>query len=178
MARPSRRARTSGIPDVRRRYVPGSAGYYADRAKDLRRQRDEAKQALAGVKRAKASKETIRKVKDRSARIERELAAVTALQKRIAPLSPAERKAFTALGVATQKEFLTKADEFPRARDRIMTWLSRYPDRSPPPGELPDPFASLGEDRNAAWTIVYRAQHQRKRRLKRERERKRERRTT
>ena len=54
-------------------YLPGTGSYDADRAKELRRQRREAKQALASAKRAKAGPDAIRKAKQRTARIEREL---------------------------------------------------------------------------------------------------------
>jgi nucleoid-associated protein YgaU len=117
---------------ARRLYLPGSAAYDAERAKELRRQRREAKDALARARRSKAGGAAIRKAKERVARIEREHARVKTRQTFKAGLSDDRRKAFTRLGIATQNQFLSEANEFPDGHDAIMAFLIRYPDRIPP----------------------------------------------
>jgi len=134
-------------------YRPGSAGYDVARAKELRRQLREAKQALASAKRAKAGPDAIRKAKQRIARIERELAKVTARQEARASLSEDNRRAFNRLGVGKQNRFLSK-EAGPDYRDRVLQVLTRYPD-GPPPKSVPDPFAGAGENRNALWALYY-----------------------
>jgi len=134
-------------------YLPGTDSYDADRAKELRRQRREAKKALASAKRAKAGPDAIRKAKQRIARIERELAKVTARQEARASLSEDNRRAFNRLGVGKQNRFLSK-EAGPDYRDRVLQVLTRYPD-GPPPKSVPDPFAGAGENRNALWALYY-----------------------
>jgi hypothetical protein len=134
-------------------YRPGTGAYDAARAAELRRQLREAKHALASSKRAKAGPDAIRKAKQRIARIERELARVTARQEARASLSEDIRRAFNRLGVGKQNRFLSK-EAGPDYRDRVLQVLIRYPD-SPPPKSVPDPFAGAGENRNALWELYY-----------------------
>jgi hypothetical protein len=148
-----------------RRWLPGSANYDAERAKELRRQRREAKKALASARRAKAGPDTLRKAKQRSARIEHELAKVAARQEARAGLSEDDRRTFNRLGVARQNRVL----KYPDYRDRVLPVLIRYPD-SPPPKSVPDPFADTGEDRNPHWVLYYRSLARKKRRARRMRE--------
>jgi hypothetical protein len=152
-------------------YLPGSGGYDADRAKELRRQQREAKQALASAKRAKAGPDAIRKAKQRTARIERELVKVAVRQERRAGLSEHDRRAFNRLGVGKQNRFLSRLQKEagPDYRDRVLQVLIRYPD-SPPPKSVPDPFAGTGENRNAHWVLYYRSLARKKRRARRMRE--------
>ena len=149
-------------------YLPGTGSYDADRAKELRRQRREAKKALASAKRAKAGPDAIRKAKQRIARIERELAKVTARQEARASLSEDNRRAFNRLGVGKQNRFLSK-EAGPDYRDRVLQVLTRYPD-GPPPKSVPDPFAGAGENRNALWALYYSSLARKKRRARRMRE--------
>ena len=115
-------------------YRPGTAGYDVDRAKELRRQLREAKQ--------------------QAARIERELVKVTARQEVRAGLSEADRKEFNRLGIGRQNRVLSRLQEHPDYRDRVLQVLTRYPD-SPPSKSVPDPFAGAGENRNALWELYY-----------------------
>ena len=148
-------------------YRPGTAGYDADRAKELRRQLREAKQALASAQRAKAGPDAIRKAKRRAARIERELVKVTTRQEVRAGLSEADRKEFNRLGIGRQNRVLSRLQEHPEYRDRVLQVLTRYPD-SPPSKSVPDPFAGAGENRNALWVLYYRslARNRRARRMR------------
>jgi len=150
-------------------YRPGTAGYDVDRAKELRRQLREAKQALASAKRAKAGPDAIRKAKQRTARIERELAKVVARQEVRAGLSEADRKEFNRLGIGRQNRVLSRLQEHPDYRDRVLQVLTRYPD-SPPSKSVPDPFAGAGENRNALWVLYYSSLARKKRRARRMRE--------
>jgi hypothetical protein len=146
-------------------FKPGSAGYDAERAKELRRQQREAKQALASVKRAKAPKDAIRKAQSRTARIERELAKVAARQDVRAGLSEADRRTFTRLGVAKQNRVV----KYPDLSGSVLAVLIRYP-HSPPPKDVPDPFGAAGENRNALWVLYYSSLARKKRRVRRLRE--------
>lgn len=140
----------------RKFYRPGTGAYDAARAAELRRERRQAKQALASVKRTK-NPEAIRKAKRRAARIEREIAKVEARQQVRAGLSEADRRAFNRLGVRGQNNVLSAGlQQHPGIRDFVLQVVARYPD-SPPPKSVPDPFAHLGENRNAAWTLYYRS---------------------
>jgi hypothetical protein len=134
-------------------YRPGTGAYDAARAAELRRQRRQAKQALESVKRAK-DPEGIRKAKRRAAGIVREIAKVTARQEARADLSEADRKEFNRLGVGGQNRVLSRLQEYPGYRDRVLQLLIRYPD-SPPSKSVPDPFAGAGENRNALWELYY-----------------------
>jgi hypothetical protein len=147
-------------------YLPGTGSYDAERAKELRRQRREANQALKSARRAKAGPETIRKAKQRSARIERELAKVAARQQERARLSEDERRAFNRLGIGKQNYFLAAGPDY---RDPVLQLLIEYPD-DPPPTSVPDPFASLGERRNPTWTLYYKTLAKKKRPPKRMRQ--------
>lgn len=141
-------------------YKPGSAGYDADRAKELRRQRDEAKQALTSARRAKAPKAAIDRVKRRQARIERELSAVKARQGERKRLSEDERRTFNSLGIATQNRVAKDPN-----RDAVLAVLLRYPDAANPvPKNIPDPFANAGESRNALWALYYSSRRKRRKR--------------
>ena len=147
-------------------YRPGTGAYDAARAAELRRQRRQAKQALTSVKRAK-DPEGIRKAERRAARIERELVKVTARQEVRAGLSEADRKEFNRLGIGRQNRVLSRLQEHPDYRDRVLQVLTRYPD-SPPSKSVPDPFAGAGENRNALWVLYYRslARNRRARRMR------------
>ena len=134
-------------------YRPGTGAYDAARAAELRRQRRQAKQALTSGKRAK-DPDSIRKAKRRAARIEREIAKVTARQEVRAGLSEADRKEFNRLGISRQNRVLSRLQEHPDYRDRVLQVLTRYPD-GPPPKSVPDPFAGAGENRNALWELYY-----------------------
>jgi hypothetical protein len=163
----------------RRFYRPGSAGYDAKRAKELRRQRSEAKQALTSARRAKANPEIIRKAKQRSARIERELTKVRARQEERARLPTNKdepekdlRRKFNRLGISTQNRMLArlrKDGASPEFRDPVLGVLVEYP-HDPPPKSVPDPFAQYGEDRNAMWTLYYRSLARKKRHARHMRE--------
>lgn len=146
-------------------FRPGSAAYDAERAKELRRQEREAKQALASAKRTKAGKDAIRKTKNRIARIEREQALVTSRQDARKGLSEDERRTLTSLGIAKQNRVL----KYPDHSGSVLPVLIRYP-HSPPPKDVPDPFAAAGEDRNALWTLYYSSLARKKRRARRMRE--------
>ena len=148
-------------------YRPGTGAYDAARAAELRRQRRQAKLALASAKRAKAGPDAIRKAKQQAARIERELVKVTARQEVRAGLSEADRKEFNRLGIGRQNRVLSRLQEHPDYRDRVLQVLTRYPD-GPPPKSVPDPCAGAGENRNALWVLYYRslARNRRGRRMR------------
>ena len=149
-------------------YRPGTGAYDAARAAELRRQRRQAKQALTSVKRAK-DPEGIRKAKRRAARIERELVKVTARQEVRAGLSEADREEFNRLGIGRQNRVLSRLQEHPDYRDRVLQVLTRYPE-GPPPKSVPDPFAGAGENRNALWQLYYSSLVRNRRRARRMRE--------
>ena len=149
-------------------YRPGTGAYDAARAAELRRQRQEAKQALTSAKLAK-DPDAIRKAKRRVARIEREIAKVAARQEVRAGLSEADRKEFNRLGISRQNRVLSRLQEHPDYRDRVLQVLSRYPD-GPPPKSVPDPFAGAGENRNALWQLYYSSLVRNRRRARRMRE--------
>jgi hypothetical protein len=109
--------------------------------------------AQATVRRAKKP-EAIRKAKRRAATIERELTKVTARQEVRADLSEDDRRGFNRLGISRQNRVLSRLREYPDYRDRVLQVLARYP-QAPPPKDVPDPFASAGEDRNALWFLYY-----------------------
>ena len=146
-------------------YRPGTASYDAFREAELRRR---ARLAQANVKRAN-DPEGIRKANPRAARKERELVKVTARQEVRAGLSEADRKEFNRLGIGRQNRVLSRLQEHPDYRDRVLQVLIRYPD-SPPPKSVPDPFAGAGENRNALWVLYYSSLARKKRRARRMRE--------
>jgi hypothetical protein len=88
-------------------------------------------------------------------------------------VSEADRKEFNKLGVGQQNRLLSGLQEYPDYRDRVLKVLTEYPDR-PPPKSVPDPFGSVGENRNALWQLYYRStsknRRARNRRAKRMRE--------
>jgi hypothetical protein len=146
-------------------YRPGTASYDAFREAELRRR---ARLAQANIKRAKKP-EAIRKTKRRAAAIDRELAKVTAREQARAGLSEADRAKFNRLGVGKQNNVLSAGlQEYPGLRDAVLQVAVRYPD-GPPPKSVPDPFAHLGENRNAAWSLYYKS-IARNRRARRRRE--------
>ena len=150
-------------------YRPGTGAYDAARAAELRRQLREAKQSLASAKRAKAGPDAIRKAKQQAARIERELVKVAARQEVRAGLSEADRKEFNRLGIGRQNRVLSRLQEHPDYRDRVLQVLTQYPD-GPPPKSVPDPFAGAGENRNALWQLYYSSLVRNRRRARRMRE--------
>lgn len=156
---------------ARRFYKPGSAGYDADRAKELRRQRTAAKQALTAVRRAKAPKAAIDRAKRRQARIQRELASVTARQEVRKGQSEENLRAFSNLGFRQGVRAQTRFAALPPGdRNAVLAVLARYPDPDRPiPKDEPDPYAN-SSDRNGMWAITYSSRRKRRNRPRRVRQ--------
>jgi hypothetical protein len=98
--------------------------------------------ALARANAARAKKpEARRRAKRKAAAAERGLRQIAARQEIRSQLVGLHRERFDRLSLVKQ--------------DRLVAVMRLYPDGVPPPSELPDPYASAGDDRDLLWWLTY-----------------------
>jgi hypothetical protein len=120
------------------RYRPGSARYAQARKAELAR-----RVALARANAARAKKpEARRRAKKKAADAERALRQIAAREDIRSQLArPLDRQRFNSLSLAKQ--------------DLLVAVMRDYPDDVPPSSELPDPYASAGDDRKLLYWLTY-----------------------